>query len=322
MKTFKIELLSDSRINKLPDAQTIFGAICYIYINLYGEKKFDEYIDSFKTEPLFVHSSLMPSGLYPMFKQNLFSIEFVNSIVLNGSANEQLNLLNKMKSYKKIQYISELIYKDYVLSGNINQLSQNLVKNETDYKIENGILQYVYENKTYSLSKNMLTRVKTDLMDLENGKDRDLFYDMDFYFEQGQAFTMFVKSNQTIEYIKNIFDKLDYFPLGNRGSVGKNLFKFNGIQEVESNSVANLKMLLSKCIPVLGEMDYLNSSYALNHASYRTSKGYQNRLVGQLTKLTEGSLVKVKEDKEYCGRVIEFDNHGNKIYHYGIGFVF
>lgn len=105
MKTYRVEFECKSRINKLPDAQTIFGVICSIYKNVYGDEKFNEYISSLKEgHPLFVHSSLFPEGLFPMIKESLFDVSLVNEQTLKSSPSEQIGVLSQLKKYKNLLY--------------------------------------------------------------------------------------------------------------------------------------------------------------------------------------------------------------------------
>jgi CRISPR-associated protein Csm4 len=322
MKTYKITLICDSRISMIPDAQKVFGALCSIFINIYGEDAFRQYIDSFENEPMLIHSSMFPKSLFPMVKQNIFNIDFINSVILKENLERQLQSLSNLKSYKQINYLSETIFKDYIISGNFNGLTKKLINCPENFKIIDEILMYNDENLSFKSSLNLSTRVQTDLLDIDNGEKRDLFYDSDTFFDEGQKFNLFVKSSQSKQFIESIFKNINFFPVGSRGSTGKNLYKFDGIEEVGFCTEGDEFCLLSKCLPKEGEFDFIHSHYSVTSANYHTSKNFGNHLLGRISKISEGSLMKVKKRQEFYGQIYKNDVKGKKIYHYGIGFVF
>ena len=87
------------------------------------------------------------------------------------------------------------------------------------------------------------------------------------------------------------------------------------IQYPKSN---NEVLLLSKCIDTTFDLE--ESSYTLSSETYKGSYYYSSNTIGHFNKFEEGSFMRITENKEYYGRLIEADN-GKKIYHYAIGFV-
>lgn len=61
MKEYKLVFKPLSTITNIPNAQTIFGAICNIIVNTQGEEALNNYISSFNNQPLFytfIHVSI------------------------------------------------------------------------------------------------------------------------------------------------------------------------------------------------------------------------------------------------------------------------
>ena len=109
MKLYKITFKNISSITKIPDAQTIFGAVCNIIKQTKGEDDLNKYFNSFDSEPIFVHSSMFLDGTMPMVKVGLIPIEEKSRRVLELEPKEQLKYLSQLKKLKKIYVITDKI---------------------------------------------------------------------------------------------------------------------------------------------------------------------------------------------------------------------
>ncbi len=320
MKTYKVIFSCNSRINKIPDAQTIFGAICNS-IKLYkGEEKFAEYLDSLDDKPLMVHSSMFPENLFPAMKSSLFSSELISQYIMSLQDNQQLEAYSKLKSYKRIKYVSKKIYDMYLANDRIKELKTDLIKNDLNFELNDDILKTKDETIEFEYKDVLATRIKH--FSNVSGEDSELYYDHDIYFRENQKFVVYVKTDLEKIYVEDIFNKFDFISLGNRSSVGKNIFKYVETMEMITESLkVNSKLLLSKCIPNENEFNYSNSNYNVQSQNYISSKEFGNEIIGTITKFTEGSYMKVIEDKEYYGKCLPIKINNKIIYHYGIGFV-
>ena len=131
-----------------------------------------------------------------------------------------------------------------------------------------------------------------------------------------------MKSDLAKEQIKKLFEYVEYFGIGNKVSVGKNLYVLEDIEEIDLKGQNSNKILLSKCIPQFNDFDYINSSYQMVTSSYMSSYNYvREGYVGNFTAILEGSVMKVKEEKEYYGQMVKSEVNGKNILHYGLGFV-
>lgn len=316
MKTYKLVFTCQSIVNQIPDSQTLFGALCNIIKNVNGEEALEEYLHSFNEEPLFVHSSMFYNGTMPMIKKNIFSLAFVNNMVKKFDSKERLSVLENLKKYKKIKYISEQIYQKYIIEKDENILKQDLLEYEEKFKLNDGILMFNDEKLDIVQKSVLMTR--NGFVDSENNKS--LFYSPHIYFDSKSEFCIFVKSKKDKEYLRKIFGYLEYFGIGNRRTVGMNIFHLERIEETKLSSKENYKLILSKYIPQ-DEVIFEKSYCQLDNEIYRASKDYANyAVVGNFIHVVEGSYLYMKEDKNYYGKVIETECNGKKIYHYGIGF--
>ncbi len=320
MKQYCLIFKPLSSITQIPDAQTLFGAICNILLQTQGEEAFHQYIDSFSNDPILIHSSMFPKDMLPMIHQSLFSTQYINEHLLNEPVDQQLQYLQNMKKYKKVPYMSKQIYDDYIQHNQFEQLQNDIIHSKI--KLDDLCLQYCDENIHYESSTEMTTHVKKAgyyMVDINDDKKNELFYDEQIYFKEGTQFCIYVKTTLTQQQLHDIFKYSHYFGFGNKHTVGKNSFELVDIKE-ENNSSSNLKLLLSKSTL---DKDYNldDSYYHIQSRIHRISNYYINDgITGRYNLFDEGSYMSVKDNKEWYGNIIY--NQDQDIYYYGIGYVF
>ncbi|WP_305153039.1 hypothetical protein [uncultured Dubosiella sp.] len=321
MKTYRFIFRPVSILNQIPDAQTIFGALCGTIKKRDGEEKLNKYLNSLKTDkPWFIHSSMFPDGLFPFLSENLFPLEFVYRFVQNQSAEQKLIVLSEFKKYKRLKYISFGILNEYVLSGKVRQLQKDLLAKPERFSIveERGILRQSHETTNFQSMTVLSTRngTRTDSL------DKDLFYNTQIFVPEEQKFQILVKTNQAIEKIKLYFSLLEYTGIGARRSVGMNQFHLEQVEELHCQKQNESAYLLSKCIPEENEFDFSQSYYRVDSKLFRGAKTYvYGDYVGRFTRLLEGSICQPTKEKEYYGKMISTVVDGKTIDHYGIGMV-
>lgn len=319
MKTYKVSFRCVSRLNKIPDAQTIFGAICNS-IKLYsGEKALKDYLHSFNDTPLLIHSSMLPNGLYPAMKTPLINNELISKYILSLDGKKQVEKFSELKKYKTMKYISEKIFSSYISNGKVDELKKDLINSTNNFILKDDILKMRSETIDYNYKDVLSTRIKHFFN--TDGNDSELYYDHDIFFENGQVFVLYVKSDENEDFIGDIFNKFDYIPLGNRSSSGKNMFEFIKVEMISLYTNSNKKILLSKCMPNENEFVFDESEYVIESQNYISAKNFGNEYLGVMSKLVEGSYMKVMESKDYYGRLLPMPVNDRIIYHYGIGFV-
>lgn len=318
MKTYKVVFSSQSVLNDIPNSQTLFGSICTIISQTQGEETLNEYINSFiNKEPLFVHSSMFLNGYLPMIKRSVFSLNEVNALVRSSNNDKKLTVLADTKVYKKLGLMSEGLYKKYIVTNEFDQLKSDIQNHKESFHIDQGIISLADEKSvTDSVVINMTRNGFS-----ENGTDKSLFYTNAMYYPNGTEFCVYVKANKDTEYLKKIFNYLEYFGIGNRRTVGNNCFRLERIEEADFEQCDDYRLILSHYIPEDLEVEFEESNYVLSTSIYRSSKERGGgHISGEFTHVLEGSWLKMKEEKDYYGRIIETEADGKKIYHYGIGF--
>lgn len=310
MDLYKLTFKSISSVTKIPDAQTIFGAICTIIKATQGDDALNNYFDSFKSEPLFVHSSMFVDGVLPMAKVGLLSISEKNKTIYSLKPEEQLNYLTQMKKLKKISFVTLEVYKKYLAKGLFEKLKQDIL--DSRLITDNGIIS---ENKIYfNTAKELITHNNSEtLID-----EKRLYFENNIYLDPNIRFCIYVKTSN-IKEVEKIFKYSPYFGFGKRISTGKNCFKCIKIKKLDNYEYENrYRILLSKCIST--EFDLTESSYVIESNEYHGSNYYSSNKIGRFNCFVEGSYMKVNEEKDYYGQLVKCNNN-KTIYHYGIGFV-
>lgn len=211
MKEYKLVFKPLSTITNIPNAQTIFGAICNIIVNTQGEEALNNYISSFNNQPLFIHSSMFPLNMLPMVHYNIFDIDYINHNILKEKSIDQLSYLQTLKNYKKINYTTESIFNDYIIKSDFNKMRDDLLNKKIN--IKNYCLQKASENILFEQTKQLNTHVrKKDYYNTSIGDDNALYYD-DTIYTNG-LFYILVKTNENIKKIKDIFSYSHFFGFG------------------------------------------------------------------------------------------------------------
>lgn len=319
MKLYRCIFTPKSTLNQIPDAQTLFGAFCSIIDQKYGQDKLNTYLETLNADPWFVHSSMFPENLFPSPSENLFPIELVNEKVQDQSPAQKLSVLSNFKKYKRLQFISDPIFKTYVLKNDMERLKQEILSEADLFRIDET-------SRILSLKDEKITYVGSRILQTRNGQqmdslDKDLFYNVQLFVPQSQKFNLFIKTDHIQEIIP-ILKLLEYTGLGARRSVGMNQFHYEGCEEIQVDPSYERVCLLSKCIPDSEDFDFEKSDYKIDSRIFRGSKTYvYGDYIGRFTRLLEGSLCQPKAVKEYYGKVVREVVDGKPIYHYGLGFV-
>ena len=310
-------------ISKIPDAQTIFGALCQIMLQTKGEAYFQKYIDSFQTDqPLLVHSSMFPYPYLPMVTQSLFSIRYIHDHLLQQEAIDQLTYLQTMKQYKKIRYVSEKVYQKYLQSNQLETLKADLI-HHGQLVIQNGCLQFQNEKIAYRYEQVVNTHVQKTTFHYSKSnpeKVNELYYEPDDYFDDSTQFHVFIRTELSTKEIEELFQYAPYFGFGSRHSVGKNSFRMIQIEQLPSIQ-SEQQMLLSKCA-YDDCFNYDQSHYQIESRLHRTSRFYLNHLAtGRFNLLSEGSYMSINRYKPWYGKLLPIEIQNHKLYYYAIGFV-
>lgn len=321
MKTYKATFRSGPRFNELPKAQTLFGAFCTIIKETKGQESLNDYLESLRENPWFVHSDVLPDKFFPAPKQPVFSLEYIQGVIRNTKPSVQLEVLNDYKKYKKIRFVSEGILRKYFLKGSIGDLRRDLMQHADSFLYDNGCLSLKKELlKAYSPKTAMQIKVSG----LDDQGDNELYYVAEQYPEKDQRYCIYFKTDGGGQLLKEILPYLNYFGVGSKKSSGMNQLIFESLEEVDLKTKNDLRYLLSGCIPAQeDQIDYAESAYEIRSSLYRSSKTYNGGYwSGRYTHLMTGSMIHTLVDKPYYGRMEKSISQGKEVDHYGLGLVF
>ena len=322
MKLYRLTFCADGQITRIPDAQTIFGALCAAIQMKDGQQKMEEYIHSLKTHPWFVHTSMFPKGLIPASAKPLLSLSELSSVVGSLSNGTKLSVLSDFKRLKKFQYMTESVFEHYILQGDFAGLKQKLLNSDQIRIQQSGslsILQESKDNPSPFLART-IQQTRSGAIDIQ--KDKDLFYQKQMYLSESSELCVFVKSDLDPEQFCPYFKMLEYTGIGPYRSSGLNLFRLKKVEEYHFNLPQQepYAFLLSGCIPEQGEFNFDQSFYKIETSSFRGSFSIVgNAFTGTFSKLKEGSLMNTSQKKDWYGQLIQVEFKGKKLYHYGLG---
>ena len=308
------------QLTRIPDAQTIFGALCTAIRMKDGQQKLEDYLASFEEKPWFIHSSMFPKGLFPAAASPLISLKELHDSVLSQLTQNRLSILESIKSTKKYSYMSAPVFQDYYLNGRTDRLLRDL-QNSKIRIIDKDGLGILCKSAETNPDPFLIRRVlQTRSGTLSNKVEKDLFYQEQIFPSRETRFCIYVKSDWPAEKLRPYFALLEYVGIGPHRSVGLNLFRLESIEKSSLSCKAQNEYLLSGCIPHLDEFDFEKSEYKIDSALYRGSYSVvRDALTGSFSRLKEGSLMVPVKKKEWYGRLIRTEVGGQTLYHYGLG---
>lgn len=331
MKTYKAVFHPVSPLEKIPDAQTIFGALCQCLLLTKGIDSLNEYLDSFENEPKLVHSSMFPDHMFPAPKESIVSLTEMTEIINAVPAEMKISLLSDFKKYKKVQYISDSVFCNYFLANKYSELKKQIM-GQTTSTVETAsanevegvsVLKNKDEQISFKCATRQIIRNSSEGNKVEKDKiERELFYQKQTYYSESSNLALYIKTSQEKEELFKLLKCFEIIGIGAKTSIGLNAFDLVSLDEVSFKNENPNCCLLSNCIPKQGEFDLHKSSYSIISNIYRGSKSYiGNGIVGRFNTFGTGSVMRPTEKKEYYGRLVKTEVNGKPLYHYGIGFV-
>ncbi|WP_457635359.1 type III-A CRISPR-associated RAMP protein Csm4 [Persephonella sp.] len=305
MKLYKVDITPSSLFRDLPSSYTIFGAVSWGYLLLFGEDKLNKLLDRFSNGDIpFLVSSVLPrkKDKYYFPKPNL-------------KAKREKKSSADYKRLKKIRYIELSIFKD-VLDGKI--------KNELELNKE--------LEKQNQISLFDKTAVPHAVIDRIRGTTRETG---GLYFEEvislKEGFILFLFFDETIKNeIRAVLHLLQDIGLGGNRSIGYGRAIFGEFKEFKSLEPylinrSNRFITLSPLIPEKDTYDLSDSYY--DYFTFRgavdNNYGFKNVDIwkDKVIYLKEGSTLKAKNGKDIYGQFYKAKEiNGKEIYQYGLAF--
>ncbi|MCX8093976.1 MAG: hypothetical protein N3E50_07430 [Candidatus Goldbacteria bacterium] len=235
---------------------------------------------------------------YLFMKKNKQKKMKINEIFKNTNLNIQQ--LYNLFDDKKIKYF-------------ISNIKNNKNKSSLENKIQENI----------SVIRNRINRLK-------NTVDIGALFDsyITFYAEQLHI-TIYIKTDCfNIDELKDLFENFGKYGYGADSSIGKGLFKVIKIEQlqIEENKSPNYILSLSNYIPDEKEVVLNESYYSVFLKQGKLGSEYSGGINGNtrsyvkvpLIMIKEGSLLKVKENKQVYGKIItDVNKYNSNIIHSG-----
>jgi len=354
MKVYRVILKPKSVIYNLPTSDTIFGAICWGIRQLYGEKELKLLLEDFdKSERKFILSSAFPIIILP--KRNVYfypkpifpdlKVEEMEGMAENykneivNKFNDNFNIRNKQqfskkvlvseyKKFKKVEYVSEKIFKRLISENSIDELFKEYILNNK-IKLKNDT--FLVTSDEYSEEKIFTSKVavrnKIDRLTLSTRVAGELYYEREIYINSDSVKLYFFLMTEDMDFFVPIFRWLSDTGIGGNRTVGRGYYeiKIEGEISLPNTKNSNIFITLSRYLPKDKEINWEGENYyeLLPYQSRFDTMFFKGGefLKKRIIYLKEGSVLTFKQKSEYYGRlfiVAEFQN--KTIYQNGIAF--
>ena len=317
MKLYEFTFKGLSYFTSEIKSYTIFGALCWGYRNLFGEKKLLDLLESFNSNPPFLISSCI-------FKKG--NIRYFPCPQIEDAFPEPKDIVEYKKQKeikKKLNYIHEDIFIEF-LEGKI----------KTKWKLG----QKIEECKDFvTISINRTIKLHNSINRLTWTTIGGQLFNVSSWFYPEFSFFICIFDENLIDEIKAIFK---YISFGGNKSIGYGKVKLIKVERVEKfekylNQSTQKFYTLSSTFPD-SSFDYDNSYYQIEIFSGKVENFY-DRLVASILKrkvlyLQPGSILAIKNgsSKNFYGNLINVLSSRSlvnptkevNIYQYGYAFPF
>ncbi|WP_156166150.1 type III-A CRISPR-associated RAMP protein Csm4 [Marinitoga sp. 1155] len=351
MKYYLIKLKPKDFFSKIPSSYTLFGAFCWAIKDLYN-LDIKDYIKKFSKNPdffisdVFLYDEINEEYLLPkplsmnidvkkhMEKfedksiKKIFEEEFQNSYDKDlYEKSFKLFLVNKFKKFKKIKYINSKDFFDFI-NGEKTKIDifKEYIKKEKEKNFDRNKPKLV----NFPIQRNNIDRLTMSVNEESGGT----FYENVISLKGYDLY--FILKTKKIEWLLPILKFSFEKGIGKKKSIGRGQFNLeiiedNNAREFLKNIEGNVKkdseykITLSKYIPLKNEFDVGNSYYQIEgFRGITEDREYfsgKNIFKAKVSYIKEGSVLKVKEQKEFYGDIPIVKYIDDKeIYHYGYGF--
>lgn len=354
MKTYRVILEPRGIIHSLPTSDTIFGAICWGIRQLYGEGELKLLLEKFSVDKRkFVVSSAFPVLITPKGNVYLYSKPILpdpkveemekmaedyegkiledfkgNSNIENRTQLSKKVLVGKYKKFKKVEYVSETLFKRLISGNSMAELFKQYLNNKIKVKDEMLLVTSDEYFKEKIFSSRVKIRNKIDRLALSTALAGELYYEKEIYLNSTLAKLYFLIMTEDIDFFSPVFRWLSDTGIGGNRTVGKGHYdikKSEGEISLLSIEDSNVFITLSRYLPEDGEINWEEENYyeLLPYQSRFDTMFFKGGefLKKRIIYLKEGSVLSFREKKEYYGRFLEVAKfQDNNIYQNGLSF--
>jgi len=332
MKEYIIRLIPKANFEIIPHSDTIFGAICWAILTLFGEKKLTQILEDFNNSPPFLISSAFPWKQVGNRKHYYLPKPYM--CPLSISALEKLknksrckikpyskadklylmDILEQYKRFKKLRWIPLYAFKKIQKGGSEKDLFCDFL---------DGLI-----TKPKFIESGIVQKNKLDRLSFSTSGSGEVFFQNELSFRESWGLYFLLKTNNLEEYLKPAFLYLQDSGIGPNARTGKNWFKveieetslFEDISKTDTNTFVTLSRFIG-----IDEIDVDNSWYEIETVRSKVESRFEfageDIWKAQVMYFSAGSVIRPKEKKDFYGGLIPVKKlNGRTIYQYGYAY--
>lgn len=303
--TYKIRMSQTGRLSHLPDSQRIFGALIYLYDELYSSEEASALVSKIRDGEVYLAlSNLLPRGYLPVPQPYLY--DRLNRKSEGQNQNDQRTLKQIYKAIKDRTYAPWEQIKQMLAKDSKVDLVYPYAKLRSAYHIHAAIDSLRYDmpgldSNVYSVPELAVEEILARKTEPRIIQEFDLFLAAD---DHPECLKLIQALQQAKEQGRRFF-------LGPRASQGLNTFIIKEIDQEpqertdqsKNNAYLNLGMLLPQ------KIDFKSSSlklYTSERRPYHVPEGWDQKEFSRkfISFIDIGSIVYVKEGLQKAGQSI------------------
>jgi len=341
MKTYTVVMHPHSFFVRWPTSDTLFGALCWAYRQIYGKGRFERWLQEFQERPKFILSSVFPClvrdknwvfffpkpilpTLSPGKIQKIAresnrlackSVKEANKYKFNKQVFE---IGEKKDIWKKIKWVSESIFRNVVKA---EWSTEDIIERLNKREIEGiGNLLITTEERKKIILKGVenvfsIVDIQRNQIDRLTGTTAEgmLFFVSEFHFFIGLTKLWFLVKTDKIESLVPLLRYLEDTGIGGERSVGKGHFRLEirkeEVLEIPQLEEVNALVCLSRYIPDKTELNFVKHLSFWNLLNLRSKK---DTMFGESKRIWK-SIIRCFEE----GSILSFGDKANKKEYYG-----
>lgn len=292
MRVYRIELAAQGALTQMPDSQKIFGALIYLFSEIYGESEATELTRAVLDKKTHLAlSNLMPTGYLPVPQDCLMDRLMQTEKEGNGERKEE-GLKIKRKAVKERSYLQEAELKKIWKAPHKCETVFPYVRLQNQQMLRASIESIRYgipelESKLYSVPTVVLQEVSKNEGEEERKRPIKNFC---FYLQVEND----PNGDRVVDMLKAAAQGKRMIILGKRASQSLNIFEFVGVAEerlpgLATDTFLNMGMLLPD------EINFSASSLNLftsERRPFQMAGGWNKNFPKQyISFIAEGSII-------------------------------
>ena len=224
MKLYKITVHSESGYTGKLHSDTLFGAFCWSYRDIFGEEcLINEVISpSITGNPVCIFSNGFPEGTLPFPAGMREQIQRIHTREAYENIKEEMkNSYQRDKKLKKTSFVTIDVFKQ-IQNGQYDVLLDNLKKENTEY------VEQV---------RNQVSRISGTVIASSEGSH--LYLDEYNYDRDLKGHDIYILSSIEKERLNSVMIRMFEAGIGGRKSIGKGLFQYSDL--VEDNELSSIE---------------------------------------------------------------------------------